>query len=120
MFDRFWQETRNLDSFSYRTAGSGIGLHLVKSLTDLHHGTITLKSEVNKGSEFTVILPCVKEEYGISEIDSASSDSTFIDPEESKDELPVTAQSSRPTIVICDDNNEILDYLCEALGAQYS
>lgn len=120
VFERFWQENRNADSFSYRTAGSGIGLNLVKSLTELHHGTITLKSEVDKGSEFTVILPCVKEEYGISEIDSSSSDSSFLAHEESKEELPVPVQNNRPTIVICDDNNEILDYLCEALGTQYN
>lgn len=120
VFERFWQENRNMDSFSYKTAGSGIGLHLVKSLTELHHGTITLKSEVDKGSEFTVILPCVKDEYALSEIDNAPSESTFLAPDEGKDELPVPAQSNKPVIVICDDNNEILDYLCEALGSQYN
>ena len=120
VFERFWQESRNMDSFSYKTAGSGIGLHLVKSLTELHHGTITLKSEVDKGSEFTVILPCVKDEYALSEIDTSSTGSAFLAPDEGKDEIPVPAQSSKPAIVICDDNNEILDYLCDALGSQYN
>lgn len=39
------------------TGGSGIGLSVVKALVDAHGGTITVKSELHKGSEFTVILP---------------------------------------------------------------
>ena len=37
--------------------GSGIGLSLVKKLIELHHGTITLESEVGKGSVFSVYIP---------------------------------------------------------------
>lgn len=36
---------------------SGIGLLLVKDLVEKHQGQITAKSEVQKGSTFTVILP---------------------------------------------------------------
>ena len=38
-------------------AGSGIGLNLIKILIELHDGSITLESAVNKGSTFTVRLP---------------------------------------------------------------
>jgi signal transduction histidine kinase len=38
--------------------GSGIGLSLVKSLTDMHHGIITVESECGSGSTFIVELPC--------------------------------------------------------------
>lgn len=37
--------------------GSGIGLALVKSLIELHEGTITVSSKVNEGSTFTFTLP---------------------------------------------------------------
>jgi two-component system, cell cycle sensor histidine kinase PleC len=37
--------------------GTGIGLSLVKSFVELHNGTITVISEVNKGSEFIIELP---------------------------------------------------------------
>lgn len=39
--------------------GSGIGLNLVKSLVELHQGTITLESEYGKGATFIVMLPAV-------------------------------------------------------------
>lgn len=38
-------------------AGFGIGLWLVRSLTEAHAGTIRLNSQINKGSTFTVRLP---------------------------------------------------------------
>ncbi|MGL5276595.1 HAMP domain-containing sensor histidine kinase [Myroides sp.] len=36
--------------------GNGIGLSLTKKVIDLHKGTITVKSEVNKGTTFTITL----------------------------------------------------------------
>jgi signal transduction histidine kinase len=41
--------------------GSGIGLHLVRHLVDLHHGDMVVESEIGKGSVFKVRLPvCAK------------------------------------------------------------
>lgn len=54
MFDRFKQVDT---SFTKNIIGSGIGLNLVKSLIELHGGSISLKSKVNVGSEFIIKLP---------------------------------------------------------------
>jgi signal transduction histidine kinase len=37
--------------------GTGLGLAIVKKSVDLHKGQITVKSEMGKGTMFTVILP---------------------------------------------------------------
>jgi len=44
-------------SLSRNVEGTGIGLSLVKSIAELHGGSIHVESEVGKGSKFTVRLP---------------------------------------------------------------
>lgn len=43
--------------FSTKAKGTGLGLSVCTSLVEGHEGKIEVKSEVNKGSTFTVILP---------------------------------------------------------------
>jgi signal transduction histidine kinase len=54
IFERFRQVDRSL---TRDHEGSGIGLSLVKSLVEMHKGTIQVKSEYGKGSEFIIELP---------------------------------------------------------------
>ncbi|MEI6332015.1 MAG: ATP-binding protein [Pseudanabaena sp. ELA645] len=41
-----------------QNSGTGLGLALVKSIVEMHNGTVTLTSEVGVGSCFTIALPC--------------------------------------------------------------
>lgn len=54
IFDRYSQVNSELTA---EFEGSGIGLSIVKSFVELHNGTIEVKSEVNRGSEFIITLP---------------------------------------------------------------
>lgn len=69
--DLIFQRFRQVDkSFFRRNEGSGIGLYLVKSLVEMHEGTIIVKSVYGKGSEFIVELPVrtVEEDHNKKEI----------------------------------------------------
>jgi signal transduction histidine kinase len=68
IFESFEQVDRTL---SRGAEGSGIGLSLVKKLIDAHNAKIIVKSEVDKGSEFTVILKDnLEQKQLINEVDS--------------------------------------------------
>ncbi len=55
---RLFKSFEQIDSgLARQYEGTGLGLALVHKLVDLHGGSITLKSEVGKGSSFTVTLP---------------------------------------------------------------
>jgi signal transduction histidine kinase len=69
VFDRF--ESR---SFGSNHRGAGLGLSIVKSLVELHGGTMTLVSEPGKGTQVTVRFP----EHGKTQ--AGSGDSTRHDP----------------------------------------
>ena len=56
VFDAFQQVDT---SISREFGGTGLGLTISKQLAGLLHGTITLKSEHEKGSEFSILLPKV-------------------------------------------------------------
>ncbi|HEY5584441.1 MAG TPA: PAS domain-containing sensor histidine kinase [Ruminiclostridium sp.] len=54
IFDRFKQVDKSL---TRNAEGTGIGLSLVKSIVELHGGSISVESEYGKGSKFIVVLP---------------------------------------------------------------
>lgn len=54
LFEPFKQLDSNL---SREHTGTGLGLSLVKKLVELHNGTVSVESETEKGSTFTVSLP---------------------------------------------------------------
>ena len=59
IFDLFTQADRSLDRSQ---GGLGIGLALVQRLTELHGGSVEVKSTLKQGSEFIVRLPIVQGE----------------------------------------------------------
>ena len=59
VFSRFWQAD---DSSRRKYQGMGIGLALVKELTEIQDGTVAVQSQEGKGTTFTVRLPYLKAE----------------------------------------------------------
>jgi len=61
MQEIIFEPFRQIDNgFSRIYGGAGLGLSIVKSFIELLKGQITLKSEINKGTEFTIIIPTQK------------------------------------------------------------
>ena len=54
IFERFYRGTRANEA---RGSGSGLGLAIVRSIVDMHHGTVTVNSTLGVGTTFVVTLP---------------------------------------------------------------
>jgi signal transduction histidine kinase len=56
VFRRFYQSDQRL---ARTVGGCGLGLSIVQSIVDAHHGTVRVASEVGRGSTFTIEIPAV-------------------------------------------------------------
>ncbi len=54
VFEKFYRSKNGILSY---TDGQGLGLYISQKIVNLHHGTISVASELGKGTTFTVKLP---------------------------------------------------------------
>lgn len=125
IFDRFYQ-IRKSDTIKFD--GSGIGLSIVNDLVEIHHGTITVESEQNKGSKFIVLIPCEKHFYTEDELltnespllESKQEEVSFDEPTYKVTEDKTSGKKySLPKLLIVEDNTEMLDYLISHFKKTY-
>lgn len=116
VFERFFQAKG-------AASGTGIGLALVKSFVELHHGEVRVESEPGKGTCFIVLLPRQQEGF-VEEPQSEAADKSsssfsddgslqYIDDGErhgGKLQQIISEHVEKPTILIIDDNNDIRQY----------
>ena len=134
IFERFFQAKG-------AASGTGIGLALVKSFVELHHGEARVESELGKGSDFIVVIP--REQEGDSQVihndvdivdnsvnASASTGKNVVDESvlqyiddgdrsRGKVQQLVSENTNRPTVLVIDDNTDIRQYERTLLQDEY-
>ena len=134
IFERFFQAKG-------AASGTGIGLALVKSFVELHHGEARVESEPGKGSDFIVVIP--RKQEGDSQVihndvdivdnsvNASASDGKNVvdesvlqyiddgDRSRGKVQQLVSENTNRPTVLVIDDNTDIRQYERTLLQDEY-
>ena len=103
IFDRFYTAK------SSRSDSNGVGLSLVKDIATLHHASIDVKSDVGKGSSFTIALPLDGSSYLPTEMADKNVAADMLElraPSDSMPTMPDMADDRKMLIV--EDNDELL------------
>lgn len=117
IFERFFQ-THVPESMVNQ--GTGIGLAITKEFVKLHKGVITVKSQPNQGTVFTLLFPIKKtpEDFGGTKMVSTIPVET--ESVETEKELNETySKKGRKTILIVEDNEDMRFYLKDNFKSQY-
>lgn len=113
IFDRYYQE-----SSQHQASGTGIGLALVKNLVQLHGGEIGVESTVETGSCFCVSLLTDHTYPDALHAEPAPTEDQPTPPEEHV-ALREHSGSSKPLLLVVEDNEDIRDYITEAFAADF-
>ncbi|HEX2919807.1 MAG TPA: ATP-binding protein [Bacteroidales bacterium] len=118
VFNRFYQSGV---SVSGNYEGNGIGLSIVKEYIELHKGNITVRSEINKGTEFIIEIPLsgYEENATLNFTESYQNDNGHWnrDYEYMQDIIP---DKHKETILIVEDNKDLRSYLSDCLSIKYN
>lgn len=126
IFERFQQVDQN-----HEEVGTGIGLSLVKELTEMMGGTITVKSNPGYGSHFTIALPVGTDEI-VKAADFQPSHKIIIADLRLKGSRSLTdhltVQSSedgvgthpnKPHILLVEDHDDLRRFIIDSLGSGF-
>ena len=112
VFERFYTGSNGRPGMS-----NGIGLALSRELVALCGGSITLESTLGKGACFTLELPVEGEDCQVSAAESggmqAEEDAGSVCPGEEQ------AGEDRPSVLLVDDNAELLGLMAKVLSGRY-
>jgi signal transduction histidine kinase len=127
LFERF----HRVEGARSRThEGSGIGLALTAELVRLHDGTISVESELGRGTTFTVRIPIAqRSETTVRRPEAVSPGVTaFVeeamrwlpDGQQPADETITTADASEGHVLLADDNVDMREYLRRLLAERWT
>jgi len=124
VFDQFYQAE------SAANKGSGLGLSLSKEIINLHKGSVAVISKKWQGTTFTISLKLgsghlqnidksADPKIVVDNTDKARIYTTGLDDEQRINVIDIFSLPKEQSILIIEDNDDLLHYLTDKLGDQY-
>jgi signal transduction histidine kinase/DNA-binding NarL/FixJ family response regulator len=114
IFQQYYQITHKKRNYQ----GMGIGLTIVKQIMDSLNATICIDSETNQGAQFTFTFKRFFPSF-----DKAIHPAPATEPSPVRQEIPLVkdhlSETKNSTILIVEDNVEMLTFLSEELSEHY-
>jgi signal transduction histidine kinase/ligand-binding sensor domain-containing protein/CheY-like chemotaxis protein/AraC-like DNA-binding protein len=116
IFERFFQSEI---PETILNQGSGIGLSITQEFVRMHQGRMSVESELNRGSCFTVELPFQAVEVRTVAVEGPEVAAEIPPEAVAKGSFSPAAPADAPTILIVEDNEDFRFYLKDNLRAHY-
>lgn len=121
--DRIFRKYFQVDKGTCPNWGTGIGLYFAKRLVELHHGAIRVENRPSGGAVFTVVLPTDDAVYTAEErVQPDALPQAAVAEMPSEITEPAVAEhpeDERQTILVVDDDAEIVNFLQTLLAPHY-
>ena len=134
VFESFYQTRQTVENHE---GGTGLGLSLVRELVKLHKGMVHLKSEIGKGSTFSLEIPVSKGAFAAEQLDEEKDEqldkeknewkqTPDIEPEKeiegahsNENTVGARGADSTDSILIAEDNPELRSYMQSLLEKEF-
>ncbi|WP_239060767.1 two-component regulator propeller domain-containing protein [Bacteroides sp. 519] len=128
IFERFYQVNNDVTSSNF---GTGIGLHLSRSLVTLHHGTIIAENKEEGGTRFVIRIPLGSDHLRADELENPAltdEDKVLVNKADKfsglLNEVAEANQEKQKTktryrVLVVEDDDEIRNFITEELGVEY-
>jgi signal transduction histidine kinase/DNA-binding response OmpR family regulator len=115
VFDRYYQVH---DERTRSMAGSGLGLYLVKELSELLGGKVEVESQPEKGTTFTVTIPL--QVAGRSSLIAPVSTLPLLLADEQTPLLPLPkVTGDAPLVLVVEDHDDLRMFIAQGLSGKY-
>lgn len=101
VFEKFYRVSGTCETDSPK--GLGLGLFIVKKITALLGGTVSVDSAIGKGTTFKVTIPVIEAEE-----------------EQIPDENTMPSLNEKATILVVEDNRQLLEYTVKKLKTHFN
>lgn len=119
IFNRYYQANNN------NKGGTGIGLSLAMQLATVHHGVISVKSQLGKGTTLVITIPITKDAFSESEckpseiIQTGLTMSPLLNEPDEEKLNDSNSNFEMPIVLIIEDNLELAEYMISSLSKHY-
>ena len=120
--EKIFEPFNNVGPSPYHGYSSGIGLSLTRNLIELLKGTITIESTPDKGTKVLISLPyevaTIEHSVPVKVEEIHQKDNYDENQEVEREQTPF--ESTKPTLLIVEDNPDVQTYLNKELSKEYT